>query len=1554
MPSCQDGGRPVRCENCNFTNSDDNKFCIMCGAPLGGGRTDEEEVDASSSTMDLDASSLLSESQVALLEELDELSLDANTPSSSSSEEDIDLLLSDFEGSVSKIIEGGADGEGGKPSSGEGTAGDFEFSSDDLSSLASGWTDASRSEAGEVTRMLMDEDEGDAGDGDRGAVELEQSMVDLEMSSVEVAPPEAIPADELADSGLFDTTGLVVEESVDEAEEGGDSEADESVEGLLSGIESLNSEQARPSGAVDGGAGAATDGGGAGAVGEDPFAGYEEIAVEFADAPSGTEPAAAGAAAEEPETPPSGDAGEQPPAGAVEEGEDSLNLSSIQLSGEDLSVLDDFLDELTGEEAAAPPRSEETPAAGDDAFPDFFEELESLEKGAESAAAGAEASSAQAAPGAADEMDAFLAELESEAQVEAPAGGAGAAPAAGLESGAAEGFDFDDMFPGGGDEGGVPAAEPPSTKAAAEAAPPADSGAAPQGVAGVESSGRSSPPVDAPMRVSAAPDIDAAEIQGLLDSALSSSARREEEAGGASGEESLEEFLEEITADIPTMPSAAVGRGVRFSPEAETAPSAPAGDGGAALAESPVVVESDPSVLLKRFESTTDEDVRYEIVQRLGALHDPGTVSFFIRLLDDHNRDIRECAIEVLGDLGDRSATRPLMKLISLEEPNIRYLCVQALGKIGDPECVDLLVTLLHEPDDNMKYVAVEALGHIGDPKAVRPLMNLAVGADSDLKYAIAEALGRIGSAEATSILLSFLDEEDEEVVLQAVKALGRLRDPSAVPRLIELFERTDKEELLGHIARALGEMEAPQAREHLLRVLSDAGPELAVEVIGALGKIGDAAALDGIVEAMRRLSVPEVERAAVRAIGEIGDEKGVAPLMELMDSGREGLVEAIAEAMGRIRSKLCIPTLTDLLSHADVGIRKLAVEGLGAIEDPSCIEAVARLGGDPAESVREAAARALGRIDTVDSIAPLLRFLADPDERVSEAAVESLLAIGREAVEPVVARFRECDDSMVRRRLVTVMGRSGDVRCIEPLLHAVEDVPRQERSLILDALVQLDNEIVSGESVSIVMKESYAWLRYSMARVLGANNRREALEILLSMIDGTYTPEEMRKLELYPSEGVKNLAAEALSSVRRNAARLMGELDLPDTVRSILARFVEADADVRRWLVFALGFVVKEASVSALVEFLKREDLEVDELEVARSLKRIPLKSVVEKLLEEISTASARARRRMALALGVIGDTRAVPKLSELVSDADEQVRMAALEALGRIGSLMSFEAVASGVKDPSENVRRTAVSVLASMPHDKAVGVLGEALHDRSSQVRVEAARALSSMGGERVVPVLIAGLRDDSSEVRCSIVVTLGKIGDKRAVEPLIQMLKDISPEVRRAAVEALGRIGDPSCVLPLLEAMDDDDLWVKTEAAKTLRALAPTVPKALVDAFAVAGERIRANVVEVLARVQTPQLFQLLLRGLRHRSKYMRAGCAEVLGRWGDKRAVVPLIGLLSDRDFEVREKAAVALGRIGDISATLALKQAQKDQNRSVRLAAAEALRSILERNELEA
>jgi len=353
-------------------------------------------------------------------------------------------------------------------------------------------------------------------------------------------------------------------------------------------------------------------------------------------------------------------------------------------------------------------------------------------------------------------------------------------------------------------------------------------------------------------------------------------------------------------------------------------------------------------------------------------------------------------------------------------------------------------------------------------------------------------------------------------------------------------------------------------------------------------------------------------------------------------------------------------------------------------------------------------------------------------------------------------------------------------------------------------------------------------------------------------------------------------------------------------------------------------------------------------------------------KLVNALDDGDAVVRERASLALGRIGDSRAIDPLIPVLGDKRPQVREAAawaLEHLGEpLGALIhqglngSREAMEglSKKKDPrtiapllkaldsgDENLRDAAAWNLWAVGDPETLDPLIDALRDPAANVRIAAAWALEKIGTPRVVDPLLAALRDSDHRVREAAAWGLGKAGDQKAAEPLIEALGDRHSKVREAAAGALKNLKEPLGEAIVQSLSGSEKAVEELARRKDRRAIVP-----LVRALEGYEPSLGVAAAWALGSIGDPEAVDPLVRALKAVYPEIRLAAADALGEIGDRSAVDPLIGVLRELDGRVRIAASLALGKIGDRRAVGTLMEVLGDSNEDVREAAALALEEL--------
>jgi HEAT repeat protein len=199
------------------------------------------------------------------------------------------------------------------------------------------------------------------------------------------------------------------------------------------------------------------------------------------------------------------------------------------------------------------------------------------------------------------------------------------------------------------------------------------------------------------------------------------------------------------------------------------------------------------------------------------------------------------------------------------------------------------------------------------------------------------------------------------------------------------------------------------------------------------------------------------VRREAAVTLGEMGDERCVAPLVRALRDGDWQVREAAIEALGMIGSPAVEPLLRQPLRDWD--IRKYAIRALGKIKDERVLD-------------------------------PLISQLRN-DEFMLDAT-DALVELGEPAVEKLIAALKDKEEN-VRKQAVIALGRIKSPKALDPLIAMLKDPDWFTRLTAAAALEQIGDER-GREAIKPLLQDPDLVVKMRVERILAAWKKRANL----------------------------------------------------------------------------------------------------------------------------------------------------------------------------------------------------------------------------------------------------------------------------------------------------------------------------------------------------------------------------------------------------------------------------------------------------------------------------
>jgi cyclophilin family peptidyl-prolyl cis-trans isomerase len=297
----------------------------------------------------------------------------------------------------------------------------------------------------------------------------------------------------------------------------------------------------------------------------------------------------------------------------------------------------------------------------------------------------------------------------------------------------------------------------------------------------------------------------------------------------------------------------------------------------------------------------------------------------------------------------------------------------------------------------------------------------------------VAYALQRIGDARAVGALSSLASTPGVYTASFALRGLAALRDGRAIDPATAMAGRKDADVRVRVAAvRALGELRAAAAVPTLVKALDDpATPRnLALEIVTALGAVGDRRALDPILDRLTD-RWPAMRAAAFTSAARI-DPEGFLLVFSGFEPDREWSVRAaVVSALAALPADRVRTAILDLTTDADVRVQGPALEALVRVGGPDVTPRLLAALDAPDFAVRATAARLIGEARVDGGVARLeaayKRAEGDATPAARTAILAALARYGAASARPTLLGALRDRDWAVRRRAAELLRELGD-----------------------------------------------------------------------------------------------------------------------------------------------------------------------------------------------------------------------------------------------------------------------------------------------------------------------------------------------------------------------------------------------------------------------------------------------------------------------------------------------------------------------------------------------
>ena len=430
---------------------------------------------------------------------------------------------------------------------------------------------------------------------------------------------------------------------------------------------------------------------------------------------------------------------------------------------------------------------------------------------------------------------------------------------------------------------------------------------------------------------------------------------------------------------------------------------------------------------------TLDGDLKIGVVGSLGQRGDQDAVTELAKLVGDSNTNLACAAIRALGQIGGANATAVLAtaKVPAALQANrddsylmcadsllaegqrseamaiyremvapskgtwIRIAAYNGLVKAEKEKAVSYIITLLKDSDVNLQRAAGKFIAETPGTAVTEALAKQIPSLNATGKIVLLSALEERGDKAAAPYVAKAVTDADTGVGVAAVRTLGAIGSAADVALLANISASRGEAYLARTKAahESLARMSASGMTKALVDVAKGRGSAAArVTAMETLVNRFDATANAALLEVAEDDDAT-VRQAACKALGSLGGQKELAPLVSMLlkadkSRDRSGIERALVAIVLRIENPDADPVVAGL-AQADKKAKPHLLTVLSRIGDEASLVAVRSELRNKNADISKAAIRALADWPTSAPLADLMDVA-----KTGNSATEQILAV--------------------------------------------------------------------------------------------------------------------------------------------------------------------------------------------------------------------------------------------------------------------------------------------------------------------------------------------------------------------------------------------------------------------------------------------------------------------------------------------------------------------------------------------------------------------------------
>ncbi len=466
------------------------------------------------------------------------------------------------------------------------------------------------------------------------------------------------------------------------------------------------------------------------------------------------------------------------------------------------------------------------------------------------------------------------------------------------------------------------------------------------------------------------------------------------------------------------------------------------------------------------------------MINSVGARGDAAAVKAMIPLLKDADKQVAVAAAAALGRIGAAEAAPWLADFLAKAPKELKTAAVDAnldfaqrLAKKGNTAEAGKIYDRLYAKDQpaRVRRAALQGLAMVRPDQTAPLILDALSSADPTFRGLAVSMIKEMPGAQATRTFAAALGKLPEAGQVALLDALAARKDPAARPAVLKAAKSASAAVAAAAI-QALGMVGGASDVAMLAKVAASDGGEAGNAARGSLARLrgddvnrtivaaiprGDAKTKVVLINALAARSATEcaptvtrcandpdanVSRAAIEAIGALGDEKQIRPLIAMLKAGKDaGSVDkALSAICSRVKEKAAADVIAGIRG-ADAGAQVVLYNALGRCGGQKALDAI--LAGTKSSDAKAAdgAIRVLCNWPDKAAIDPLLALAGSTQNQTHQVlAVRGVVRLARLRDTPGNVRWKALSKAMDLAKKAgekkQVLGALRDVQTIEAL----------------------------------------------------------------------------------------------------------------------------------------------------------------------------------------------------------------------------------------------------------------------------------------------------------------------------------------------------------------------------------------------------------------------------------------------------------------------------------------------------------------------------------------